>query len=277
MTSTVMSFKKISGADIKVNHRTYKAPEGMSIIYLHKCTNPETGEVFNYVGSTDISIAKRSGKLFANYLYGPETNSKFSNFLRTYGCYMIKSKILYVVDNELRAQVEQEEIEKYNALGLGFNTCRAVKEFMNPPKNYSKDTKASAKNNPTEISVENLQLTMKHRCEPTDYVIMNKGFYLHYFKDTVLGLHTPGMKGHISIPKNAEGIRSALRYLERDLGVNLRYGPDGCHVFTLDNIYLVGRKISLRTFLDLNPIYIKKVSYLTFGEWDTEERLETAS
>ena len=271
MTDQTTLLERIPGESIKTNHRTYKAPEGKSIIYVHECTNPETAVVSYYIGSTDISIAERCGKLFANYLYGPKTNSKFSNFLRTYGCYMIKSKILWVVDNELRAQVEQEEIERYGALELGFNTCRAVKEFMNPPKTYRSKELKSAKNEPREISVENLQLTMRHRSEPTDYVIMNKGFHQHYFTDTTLGLHTPGMKGHISMPKNKEGIRSVLRYLERDLGLDLKYGPDGCHIFTLDNIYLVGTKTSLRAFLDQNPIYIKKVSYLTFGEWDVEE------
>jgi hypothetical protein len=271
MVNTITAFERISGEDIKTNHITYEAPEGMSIIYLHECPNPETGEVFNYVGSTDLSIAKRRGKLSSNYLYGPKTNSKFSNYLLTYGCYLIKSKILWVVANEIRAQVEQEEMEKHNALDLGFNTYRAVKEFMNPPKNYFNGTKASEKNKPTEISVENLQLTMSHRSEIDDHVIINKGFYQHYFTDKILGLHTPGMKGHVTMPKNSEGIRNVLRYLERDLGLDLKYGPDGCHILTLDNLYLVGTKTSLRTFLDQNPIYIKKVSYLTFGEWDIDE------
>ena len=272
MTNTTTLFTRIPGEDIKTSHWTYKSPEGMSIIYLHTCPIPGTDSVFYYVGSTNDSLKGRCKSDFSGYHYGLNTNSMFTKYLRKYGCFMITSKIICVVADEIRATTEQEEIERYSAEGLCFNTCRAAKEVMNPPKKYTASTTDnSVKNDPTEISVENLQLTMRHRSEPTDYVIMNKGFHQHYFSKVTLGLHTPGMKGHIYMSKNESGNRCVLTLLERDLGLKLKYGPDGCHVLTLDNLYIVGTKLSLRTFLDQNPSYIKRVSYLTFGDWDMVE------
>lgn len=275
MTATKTSVPLLEELTISeiVNHKTYKPPEGYAIIYKHTCIDPTDKQVSFYIGSTSRSLKERCGSNFSGYTNNVRSNNKFTTFLRKYGSYSVKkSEILRIVRADLRDKTEQEEIQKHSSLDCGYNTHRVVKEVALPPKNYVTNTQdKSTRNNPTEISVENLQLTMPHRSEPTDYIIMNKGFHQHYFKNTVLGLHTPGMKGHISVPKNKEGIRSALRYLERDLGLNLKYGPDGCHIFTLDNIYLVGTKTSLRTFLDQNPHYIKKVSYLTFGEWDTNE------
>lgn len=255
------------------NHKTYKPPEGYVSVYMHTCEDPVNKQVSVYIGSTSRSLRERCGSDFAGYTNNVRSSNKFATFLRRYGSYSVKkSEILRVVRADLRDTVEQEEIVKHSSLEHGYNTYRVVKEVALPPKNYMTDIlNKSAKNNPTEISVENLQLTMQHRSAPTDYIIMNKGFHQRYFKNIILGLHTPGMKGHISMPKDKEGTRSVLRYLERDLGLNLKYGPDGCHVFTLDNIYLVGTRTSLRAFLDQNPLYIKKVSYLTFGEWDATE------
>lgn len=254
------------------NHKTYEAPEYYDIIYIHRCYDPELKVWSPYIGSTDISIKKRCDTDFKGYTCNPDTNTKFAKFLRKYGYVNVKSEILRVVRTDLRASVEQEEIEKHNAISLGYNTYNAVKAISNPPKTYK--NKANEKNNPTEISVENVQLTMSHKFEPTDFVIMNKGFYLHYFKETVLKLHTPGMKGHVDVRyRCADGritTKTSLRFLAEDLELDLKYGPDGCHNLTLDNIYIVGTKTSLRTFLDENPEYIKKVSYLTFGTWDHE-------
>ena len=252
------------------NHRTYTAPDYYDIIYVHWCYDPEVKLWIPYIGSTDISIKKRCGTDFKGYTCNPNTNTKFAKFLRKYGYVGVKSEILRIIRTDLRATAEQEEIEKHNAIELGYNTYNAVKAIANPPKSFK--NKANEKNNPTEISIENVQLTMKHKYEPTDFVIMNKGLYLHFFKDMVLKLHTPGMKGHVDARyKCANGritTKTALRYLVEDLGIELKYGPDGCHNLTLDNIYLVGTKTSLRTFLDTNPEYIKRVSYLTFGNWD---------
>ena len=274
MVNTVASFKRIFGEDIKTNHKTYVPPEGMSIIYLQECPNPKTGEVFNYVGSTKDSLKVREGKLYVNYHYGPNTKSKFNKYLLEFGCYLIKSKILDVVDDEIRAQVEQEEIEKYNAIDLGFNTYRAVKEIACPAKIYDNASKASEKNQPREISVESYQIVCEHRDKSVSSITINKGLYEHHFSKLVLCLDTPGMKGSLVAHPMVNGkqtSKTALRYLAEDLELNLKFGPEGRHMITLDNIYIVGTKTNLRSFLDQNPIYIKKVSYLTFGEWDAEK------
>lgn len=270
MTDTITSYSRISGTEI-TGHKTYKAPEGYSIIYLHECHTPDTEEVFYYVGSTDGSIKERCGKLFANYHYGANTNSKFTTYLRTYGCHRIRSRILWVVPDEIRAIVEQEEIERYNALGLGFNSIRAVKETTCPAKVFNNGSKASEKNQPTEISVENYQIICEHRDKSISRITINKGLYEHYFSNLVICLDTPGMKGTPEAHPRINGrkvSKTILRYIGEDLNHNLKYGPDGRHTVTLDNIYLTGTKTSLRTFLDQNPAYIKKVSYLTFGSWE---------
>ena len=204
------------------------------------------------------------------YIYGVTTKSKLASFILKYGYKNITSRIMWVVSDEIRAQVEQEEIERYDATNIGFNSIRAVKEQLNPPKKYTTVDK-SAKNKPIEVSVENLQVVIPHKCTIDDTAQINKGFYQKYFKDKALSIHTPGMKGHIQVTgyKNTkEGLRYVLQYLERDLGKDLRFGPDGCHSITLDNIYLTKTKTNLRTFLDQNPQYLKRVPYLTFGTWD---------
>ena len=264
---------RISGEEIKENHRNYVPPKGMAIIYLLECYARDKDKTYYYVGSTDGSLLARQGENGINYIYGPKTKTKLSKFILKYGFLAITSRILWVVPEEYRAQVEQEEIDKYDAINLGFNSIRAVKEYIERPKKYATQSKEdkSARNKPTEVTEENLQLTIHHRDGSSSTVLMNKGFHQHYFKNVCLGLSTPGMKGHISMPKGKDGIRSPLTYLSRDLGVGVKYGPDGPHAFTLDNIYIKGTKTNLRTFLDQNPIHIKGVSYFTFGQWDTEE------
>lgn len=274
MLDPTMKFKKISGETITTNHMKYVPQEGMVIIYLHTCRHPETKEVLGYyVGSTDGPLKDRVQKLFSGYHYS-NTITKFMTYLLKYGCAYIESTILWVVPAEERAKVEQEEIDRYNALSLGFNSIRAVKKVLCPAKKYNNGSKASEKNTPTEVSVESYQISCRHQDGSASSVTINKGFYEHYFSSLVLCLDTPGMKGQLTAHPKIDGKRTSktvLRYLSEDLGINLKFGPEGCHMITLDNLYLVGTRTSLRTFLDQNPIYIKKVSYLTFGEWDSTE------
>lgn len=278
MTDTITLHERISGESITVDHSTYKPPKGMVIIYLRECPNPETGEVYNYVGSTDGPLKDREGEFFVNYHYGPTTNSKLTKYLRRYGCYLIKSKILWVVPEALRATIEQEEMERYHAIDLGFNSIRAVKANATPILTIrDKHSNGYKKNNPTVNGAEDYTLTMRHRDGSVESVTINRGLYEHFYEGRALYLDTPGLDGHVvkSIPSATTGSgrtnKTILNCLAEDLGLTLRFGPARSHVLTLDNIYIAGLKVSLRTYLDQNPALIKKVSYLTFGKWDFED------
>lgn len=271
----IESLPKELPVDGITNHKTYRPPEHYHIVYKYE-TNVE-GAV--YVGSTNGSIRDRRGKNGRNYIGGGATKqeTKFGEFIILNGWKSITSeKVIRIVREDCTPTVEQEEIDKNDAIALGFNSYRVVKETAEKPRTYSVIAgKGCAKNRPTEIGVENFQLTISHKDGSESLITMNKGFYRHYFEDIVLGLSTPGLEGHVTMSaataKRFDGHRCVLTLLERDLGIKLRYGPDGCHTLTLDNLYITGTKVSLRFFLDQNPMYIKKVSYLTFGQWDTEE------
>lgn len=281
MTDSTTTFNRISGDKIKTDHMTYVPPEDMVIIYLHTCLHPETKEVLGYyVGSTNGPLGDRTQYLFSGY-HSMNTITKFREYLLRYGCMYIESKILWVVPAELRAVVEQEEMDRYHALDLGFNSIRALD--ANPTAVYTISNKESTgykKNNPTVQGAEDYALTMRHRDGSIESVTINRGLYERFADGKVLCLDHPGDKGnlckHISNPttKSGKTNQTALSFLANDLGHSLKFGPAEKHVLTLDNIYLTGTgdtRISLRTFLDQNPMYMERVPYLTIGSWSAKE------
>lgn len=276
MKNIITAPERINGVDLKVDHLTYKPAKGMVIIYLHTCRIPETDLVQYYVGSTKLPLIERIGLDWNNYRYGPDSKSKLSRYLAEYGWHFITSCILCVVPEETRAQAEQEAMEKYDAINLGFNSIRAVK--VNPATIITirdKHSNGYKKNNPIVNGAEDYSLTMRHKDGSVESVTINRGLYEHFYEGRALYLDTPGLKGHVvkSIASATTGSgrtnKTILNCLAEDLELKLKFGPAGSHVLTLDNIYVVGTDLSVRIYLDQNPILIKKVSYLTFGEWDT--------
>ena len=284
MTNTTLT--RISGDEIKTNHFTYKPPKGMAIIYLYKCRIPETNEVFYYVGSTAQSIFERAGKDYNNYRMGLDAHTKFSEYLAKYGYAFITPIILYVVSEAERAQVEQEMINEYNAISLGFNTIRAVRLDATPVLTFAdKQSNGYKKNNPLPCGDEDYALTIRHKDGTEEIATINKGAYERYYNGQALCFDRPGRKGQLckqvrSIStKSGRTNKTMLSYIADDLGIRLCFGPAGPHVLTLDNIYVGSKndRKTLRIFLKENPEYIAKVFYLTFGIWDTDDEAQATA
>ena len=273
MKSIISAPERINGEDIKVNHLTYKPDHGMVIIYLHACRIPETDIVYPYVGRTKHPLIQRMGdEDYKNYRYGTNSCSKMSDYLYHYGSKFISTRILCVVPEALQTQAEQDAIDKYGALEDGLNTYRAQDNTVIKKRRYINNSKANEKNMPEEITLEDYEIVCKHLNGTSSSVIINQGMYEHFFSNELLCLDKPSRDGHlVAHPSDANGkktSKTALRYLEGDLGLNCVFGYAGCHALTLDNI-LVGTSkktgISLRRFLQENPKYQAKVPYLAYG------------
>lgn len=257
---------EISIENIK-SHKTYLPPENYVAIYEHECYVPDMDSYSSYIGSTDTSIKNRCGDDFTGYTCDANTNAKFAKYLRKYGYIGVKSRLLRVVRSDLRAVIEQEEIDKHNSIALGFNTYRAMRELTNVKKPKDFTTSANKRNKPRVLSAENVMLTTTHRDSTNHELVMNAGMYKTLFSDIVIRLEYPGIDA--SPTCKIKGTNTTpLRVLGNILNLNLRYGPDGKHMITLDNIYVEGTKKSLRSYLVENPETLKKAPFLTLGTWD---------
>lgn len=251
---------------------TYEPPEGYVCIYIHICYDPELDIIKCYVGSTDTSIKKRAGKNFKNY-HGTATTkeaTKFEEYLNKFGCWFIKeSKLLYVVPAELRGKFEQLAIEENNAIELGYNSIQAIieRKTANTRKFINK---ANEKNRPTIQGAEDVSLTFFHKDGSIDTATMNAGLYNAKYINKVLGLDHPGIDGSVVLKDFTGKHTTPLKELSNDLGIKLKFGPAGRHTITLDNIYIVGTRTSLRVYLDEHPELLSRVSYLKFGVWDED-------
>jgi len=252
------------------NQWTYEPPEGYTEIYRHKCYFEDL-TFSSYVGSTNDSMKKRAGKHFKNYHGTAITKgeTKFEEYLNEYGCRHIKSELLYVVKDELRAEYEQKAIDEYDAINMGFNSIKAIieRKTTNTRKFVNK---ANEKNNPTIIGPEDVQLTFKHRDGSIDVAVMNAGLYYSKYVNKVLNLDHPGTDGTVTLKDAFKKHTTPLQELSRDLSVALKFGPAGRHTITLDNIYIVGTRTSLRIYLDQHPELLSRVAYLKFGVWDED-------
>lgn len=253
------------------NQLTYEPPEGYVCIYRHICFNPESNNYNDYIGSTDTSIKKRAGKNFKNY-HGTAVNkeaTKFEDYLNRFGCWHIKSELLYVVPAEFRGAYEQKAIEKYNALELGYNSIQAIieRKTANTRKFVNK---ANEKNRPTIQGAEDVSLTFFHKDGSIDTATMNAGLYNAKYINKVLGLDHPGIDGSVVLKDFTGKHTTPLKELSNDLGIKLKFGPAGRHTITLDNIYIVGTRTSLRVYLDEHPELLSRVSYLKFGVWEED-------
>ena len=233
MTNTfIESLPKELPVDGITNHKTYRPPEHYHIVYKYE-TNVE-GAV--YIGSTNGSIRDRRGKNGRNYIGGGATKqeTKFGEFLILNGWKSITSeKVIRIVREDCTPIIEQEEIDKHDAIALGFNSYRVVKETAEKSRIYSVIAgKGCDKNRPTEIGVENFQLTISHKNGSESLITMNKGFYRHYFEDIILG---STLAEEIDEEKKAirlldSGVEKAERYynLENLTDIDMvRFNVDG--------------------------------------------------